>query len=938
MSHNHKSFDSIYQLNSAYVEDMFSKYQSNPDSVSAEWRSYFSGFFDGCKHGGSQTSASAQSISFEFAVAKLVLAYKHFGHLKAKLNPLLPEDPEAHVSTPELEELFNPSSYSLKKDDLSRQTSAGSLCGLSGSCSVEELIQILNSIFCSTVGVEFEHVSNVTEREWLYSEFFNLQKESVSLQTQKQIYSELAEADALEKTIATKYIGKKRFSIEGADAQVVAAQSYMDELAQLGTQEFRIGIAHRGRLNFLVNVIGKPLEQLFADFEGNTDENFVGDGDVKYHNGYESKRKTRSGAEVLVGLAFNPSHLEYVDPVVLGETRALQKLYHNSDTSKVAPLLFHGDSAIAGQGVVYETAQMMSLRGYNIGGAVHVVANNQIGFTTNPFDARSATYCTNIAYVTGSPVLHVNSDDLLAVHKIMQLAARYRAQFKKDFYVDLVCFRRFGHNEGDEPSFTQPVLYKYIKEKPSPYETFASYLTSHNFFTEDDLKNIYQSYRDHMNAAYDTVKNEKTKIVQFRSERSQAKLKVAYEKDILTPTDTKVSVEKLNQVAERFLAYPQDFKINPKIERLVIQERRAMIAGEKPLDWGTAESLAYASLLDEGYCIRLTGEDTQRGTFSHRHAVIIDTENQKEFCLFSNVNESKNVTVEVINTLLSEEATMGYEYGYATSALNTLVLWEGQFGDFVNGAQVYIDQFLAAGETKWRLQQGLVLLLPHGFEGQGSEHSSGRLERFLQLCAQGNMQVCYFTHANQIFHALRRQLKRDFRKPLVIMTPKSFLRSPRAATTLESLSNSQFEEVFDDTRITNKQSVERVLFCSGKIALDLFAALETDEYKQLDQTVAIIRVEQLYPLHTDKINQIMSQYKKAKVFAWVQEEPKNMGAYSFLREDLSNIVQSIDAKNKLQYFGRSARATPAVGFEKKHLDEQAKIISAAFKEKESTFV
>ncbi len=938
MSSNQKSFANIYQLNSAYVEDVFTKFQSNPDSVSAEWRAYFSGFFDGCKIGGQSGSTNIYGIQFELSVAKLVLAYKNFGHFNAHLNPLSPDVSEAHsLPSDEREEIFNPASYGLNQEDLSCETHAGILCGFSDARTVNQLITSLKSLFCSSVAVEFEHVANIKEREWLYSAFFNLQNDSINTDTQKHIYSELAKVDALEKTIATKYIGKKRFSIEGADAQVVAAESYMDELTALGAKEFRIGIAHRGRLNFLVNIIKKPLDQLFAEFEGNASENFVGDGDVKYHNGYESDRKTRSGTDIRIGLSFNPSHLEYVDPVVMGETRAIQNQYYNSDCSKIAPLLFHGDSAIAGQGIVYESAQLMSLRGYNVGGTVHVVANNQIGFTTNPLDARSGTYCTNVAYVTGSPVIHINTDDLEAVHKVMKLAARYRAEFKKDIYIDLICFRRFGHNEGDEPSFTQPVLYKLIKTKPAPYETYAKQLIDNKVFAADNLKAIYQDYRNEMTAVYEQVKKENTQIEQFTSSRAPSKLDIAFEKDILAPVDTKVSLKSLNAVAKKFLKYPESFKINPKIERLVIQERTAMLEGKKALDWGTAESLAYATLLEEGFSIRLTGEDTQRGTFSHRHAVIVDIETENEFCLFSNVNESKDVKVEIINTLLSEEATMGYEYGYATSSPDTLVIWEGQFGDFANGAQVIIDQFIAAGETKWRQQQGLVLLLPHGLEGQGSEHSSARLERFLQLCANGNMQVCYLTHANQIFHALRRQLKRNFRKPLIIMTPKSFLRSQRAATTVESLANSQFEEVIDDACIIAAHTVERILFCSGKIALDIFDALETEEYKEFNQKVAIVRIEQLYPLHTEQVKAIVKKYKKVKVLAWVQEEPKNMGAYSHIRENLASIVEEMTS-NKLHYFGRSARATPAVGFEKKHISEQKKVIHAALTQKESAFI
>lgn len=962
-----QNFENIYQVNASYVEDMFARFQSNPGSVSAEWRAYFNGFFDGAKIGSAQGGANAQSVAFELSVAKLVQAYKACGHLKARINPLENLDPAVKsqddnpksrdnmvrvrddgsvcvsargvcegARTASQTEIFNLSTYSLADNDLSRLTHAGALIGFPTPMTLENLIKNLETIFCGTIGAEIEHISCATEKAWLYSEFINLRNQPLNIETQKQIYTELARADALEKTIATKYIGKKRFSIEGADAQIVAAESYIDELARLGTKEFKIGIAHRGRLNFLVNLVGKPLANLFAEFEGEPHDKLVGDGDVKYHNGYENVKKTRSGHEVRLGISCNPSHLEYVNPVVMGEVRAIQATYYNSDVSKAAAMVFHGDAALAGQGIVYEAAQLMSLRGYQIGGVVHVVANNQIGFTTNPKDSRSSVYCTSVAYVTESPVFHVNADDLEAVHRIMILAARYRSQFKKDIYIDILCFRRYGHNEGDEPSFTQPVLYKIIKEKPAPYETYLAQLVAGNRFAEADLKTVYQNLRTTMNAVYDKMKADKLKIEQFKPQRDAGKLVVGTEQDILKKVDTSVSVEKLKSIAAKLLEYPNTFHINPKIERLVIEERQNMINGTKPLDWGMAEMLAYASLLDEGFSLRLTGEDTQRGTFSHRHAVLVDIENEKEITPLAAINPKAKT--EVINTLLSEEATMGYEYGYSIVAPNTLTLWEGQFGDFVNGAQVLIDQFLVAGETKWCQQQGLTLLLPHGMEGQGAEHSSARLERFLQLCAQGNMQVCYFTQATQIFHALRRQLKRNFRKPLVIMTPKSFLRSPRVNTTLEALAKSQLEEILDDTRITNPASVERVLFCTGKIALDLFDALETDAYKSLAQGVAIVRIEQLYPLHIEKLTQIVSRYSKAKIFAWVQEEPKNMGAYSQISEDLSQIVRKNASNQNLLYFGRTRRATPAVGFEKLHHIEQKQVIQSALKNKESVFI
>lgn len=935
-----QNFENIYSVNAAYVEDMFSRFQSNPASVPTEWRAYFNGFFDGAKLGTGR-GESTQDIAFEMSAAKLVQNYKTCGHFHANLNPLtdnaILKKRVMSCATSVKSDIFNIASYGLHETDLNRITHAGLLIGLNQPLALSELIKQLERLFCGTIGIEIEHVSCSDEKDWLYREFINLKSQSILPQTQKQIFTELARADALEKTIATKYIGKKRFSIEGADAQIVAAESYMDALAGLGTQEFRIGIAHRGRLNFLVNLVGKPLADLFAEFEGEPDTNFCGDGDVKYHNGYDSVHTTRQGHSVRVGLSCNPSHLEYVDPVVIGETRAIQTMYYQSDTSKMAALLFHGDAAISGQGIVYETAQLMALNGYKVGGVVHVVANNQIGFTTNPRDSRSSVYCTSVARVTDSPVFHVNGDDPEAVHNIMTLAAKYHVEFKKDIYVDILCFRRFGHNEGDEPSFTQPVLYKLIKEKPAPYENYARQLTAQNRFTEPELKSIYQSFHTEMNVVYDKIKTEKRKVTQFKPARDAGKLAHASEQDILTPVDTTVPTEKLKSLAAKLTEYPQTFHIHPKIEQLVIAGRKNMLEGKRPVDWGMAEMMAYASVIDDGFSLRLTGEDTQRGTFSHRHAVFIDTETEDEFSPLKTINSTSKV--EIVNSLLSEEATMGYEYGYATVAVNTLTLWEGQFGDFANGAQVIIDQFIASGETKWCQQQGLVLLLPHGMEGQGAEHSSARLERFLQLCAQGNMQVCYLTHSNQIFHVLRRQVKRNFRKPLVIMSPKGFLRSRRTFSTLEALAQSKFEEILDDARITKPESVERVLFCTGKIALDLFDALETEEFKQLAQTVGIVRIEQLYPLHIEKLSQAVARYSNASVFAWVQEEPCNMGAYQYIQQDITQIINK-DKKTTqlLLYFGRSRRATPAVGFEKVHHKEQMQVIASALKGRKSEFI
>lgn len=901
-------FNSLFQINSGYAQQMYDLYKQDPNAVDRQWRAYFEGY---------KEELEELDVNFEFKVIQLVQSWKTYGHLQAKTNPL-------GISSAVYPMLFK-ETYGLLDQDLSRQTRAGFFAGFA-QMSLADLIQNLEFRFAGSVGAEIEHIQDPQERAWLYEEFSKIHT-PISRESQLAIYHELAKADALEKTIATKYIGKKRFSIEGADAQIPACEAFFDECAELGVKECTVAIAHRGRLNFLVHVVGKPLEKLFAEWEGIPHEGLWGDGDVKYHNGYESRRTTRSGKPLDVALCFNPSHLEYVSSTVLGNTRARQAAYHNSDKDKVACIIFHGDAAISGQGTVYENAQMMSLEGYSIGGAVHVVANNQVGFTTNPVDSRSSNYCTDISKVTNSPAFHVNAQDLNALDHVMRLCARYRTKFKKDIYIDLICYRRYGHNEGDEPTFTQPVLYKLIKEKQNPYEEYANHLVQQYGFDANQLKDIYNTFRSDMNAVYDKVKSENTKIEQFVPLRDAGQMQLVGESEILKETNTKCPLEKLKELGEKICSLPSEFHVNAKLARIVVSDRKEMAQGNKPVDWGMCELLAYASLISEGYRIRLTGEDCQRGTFAHRQVVLTDSEDNSRYNLLSQINPSQKV--EVINSHLSEEATMGYEYGYAALDVNSLVLWEGQFGDFANGAQVIIDQFISSGESKWRQSQGLVLLLPHGMEGMGAEHSSARLERFLQLCAQGNMQVCYFTNGAQLYHALRRQMLRPFRKPLVIMSPKSFLRSARAAVSLDQLANGNFEEILDDNRIQKKDSVERVLVCSGKIALDLFDALESEKYKSFSEKVAIVRLEQIYPFHAEKMNSILSKYKKAKTIAWVQEEPANMGAWQFVQQRLESVLEKCGLP-KLIYFGRSARVAPAVGYEKQHHMEQEKLIEAAF--------
>lgn len=945
-------FQGIFEANAGYVEDMYVRYGQNPQSVSPEWRAYFAGFkggFAACIEAFAQgglgalpqtqraaapgtEQAGAGALNTEFAVYQLTRAFQKFGHLAARLDPL-------GLAKPKELPLLLPETHGILSHELEALTAMGIHFGWA-PMSVGEYVGKLRALFCGSVGIECEHVTSEDERVWLEKRFARLLIKPEA-ETRKAMALELARADAFEKTLATKYLGQKRFSAEGADAQVVAIESAMDHAASLGVKVVCMGKAHRGRLNVLVNVIGKPLSKLFAEFDGRRGPATRGDGDVKYHCGWESQRRSRSGHDVRVALSFNPSHLEFVDPVVLGECRAVGDMEFGGDRSKVLPVLMHGDAAFAGQGVVYETMQMMGIEGQRVGGCLHLLLNNQVGFTTNPSDSRSTRYCSDLGKAFGAPIFHVNADAIDAVHQVMCLAAEYRQSFGKDVIVDLVCFRRHGHNETDEPGFTQPEMYRHVKAKKAPFEDFSAQLVAEDSqtYSAEELDRGYQALRDSMTAAFDESQKNPDSIDMFPPSRRAPGLVYGSAEDILAPVTTGVKVTALVTMGERALEVPPGFTPNPKLERIVLAERREMLSGSKAIDWGMGEFLAYASLLSEGHSVRLCGQDAGRGTFSHRHAVLVDNNDEKRWLGLSQV-ATKGARIEVIDSLLSEAAAMGYEYGYATRNHNALTIWEGQFGDFCNGAQVIIDQFLVSGESKWCQAQGLVLFLPHGYEGQGPEHSSGRLERFMQLAAEGNMQVCVLTSAAQLFHALRRQVKRNFRKPLVIMTPKSFLRSPKAASSLDALENGQFQEVLPDPRPLVASDVERIVLCTGKVALDAFAYAETagnEERLQAGRT-AIVRVEQLYPLHAAKLRAQIAQYPKAKHVFWLQEEPQNMGAYHLIRDDIEDVLRSVKFKGTLRFIGRSRRASPAVGSPKTHAKELSALMDAVFQSVDGSLV
>ncbi|NBO38346.1 2-oxoglutarate dehydrogenase E1 component [bacterium] len=941
-----ENFSTIFQANAAFVEEMFLKYRENPMAVSEGWRAYFEGFHEGFEtavrlkpdehlngngHALAETGSltrSPEQGSFEQHCASLVQAYCTFGHLQANLNPLGIE-PAAHAA-------LSLESYGFSAADLARTTAAGARFGLP-PLTLGELVADLTRRFCATVGVEFEHLADLSERQFLYESMAKL-NQTPAPETRLELYKELAKADALEKTIATKFIGKKRFSIEGADAQIPALETVFDVGAKLGAQEFPIAMAHRGRLNILVNCIHKPLEQLFAEFEGYPNDGLQGDGDVKYHGGYEADRKTRSGSDIRISLTYNPSHLEFVGCIVMGEARAKQVLHHGGNVNAVLPVVLHGDAAFAGQGVVYETLQMMRLDGYNVGGTIHIIANNQVGFTTNPKDGRSGLTVADIGKTVQSPIFHVNADDIENLHAVMTIATEYRQRFNKDVVIEIICFRRHGHNETDEPRFTQPTLYKRVDSKASPFETYAQHLGKQGLderFNAEALASIHGSFKSAMNATYDRVKSEHIKLEQNSPHRGFESLRrYVSAEEMLKPVNSKLSVDLLKSLGSKLVEVPEGFTPNAKLARIILGERRDMVEEKKRIDWGMGELLAYATLLNEGFSVRLAGQDARRGTFSHRHGTLTDAETGKHFTSLKNCLKN-DARIEIWDSLLSETAAMGFEYGYATQHTRALVIWEAQFGDFANGAQVIIDQFFVSGESKWGQTQGLVLLLPHGYEGQGPEHSSARLERFLQMAAQGNIQVCYFTNAKQLFHALRRQVIRDFRKPMVVMTPKSFLRNPRASTSFEELADGRFEEVLLDPRSElASDKVTRILLCTGKVAHDLLDSTEKAENKSAATSTAVVRIEQLHPFPHAQLEAALKAYPKAKSWAWVQEEPRNMGAATFIMAKVQKTLSKV-SKATLEYVGRSERASPAVGLEKLHLKEQEALLTAAWNSTET---
>jgi 2-oxoglutarate dehydrogenase E1 component len=891
------------------IEDLYLSFRNDPQSVDEGWRKFFEGFDFASKLYANKPKSTgiSQKTANEFKVLELINDYRKRGHLFTKTNPVRKR--RQYKPTLDIQ------NYGLSEKELSEVFEAGREIGI-GPASLSTIIEALKETYCRSFGAEFMFIRNVEIVQWLLGKMEPIRNQPVfSVQDKNWIYIKLDRAVNFEKFIHKKFPGQKRFSLEGAESLIPALEAILEKGAELGTEELIIGMAHRGRLNVLTNVLRKPYMDVFSEFEGKEYEDETLLGDVKYHLGYTSVRKSTNGKSVKLTLAPNPSHLEAVDPVVQGIARAKVDQLYQGDFKKVVPILIHGDASIAGQGVVYEVAQMSELKGYKTGGTIHLVINNQIGFTTDYLDARSSTYCTDVAKITHSPVFHVNGDDPEAVVYAVQLAMEFREKFHKDIYVDLLCYRKYGHNEGDEPRFTQPLLYKVIENHPNPREIYAQRLIKEGILTPESSKNIEDH---HLKVLEDSLSGarakQKTQITNFLQD-VWSNIKKAREIDFHQSPNTGVDLAQLHAFAEKLTRLPVDKQFFRKTVKLQ-EQRSEMVLKDGKVDWAMAELLAYASLLAEKHIVRLSGQDVARGTFSHRHATLRVEDSEEEYTPLNHIAENQ-ARFEVYNSLLSEYGVLGFEYGYALASPYALTIWEAQFGDFNNGAQIIFDQFVSSAEEKWNVMNGLVMFLPHGFEGQGPEHSSARIERFLTLCAENNMQVANCTTPANFFHLLRRQLKRNFRKPLVIFTPKSLLRHALCVSNLSELAHGGFQEVIDDTQ-ADPAKVNKVVFCSGKIYYDLLE----EKNKRSNDTIAIVRLEQLYPLPVLQMREIIKKYTNATIHLWVQEEPLNMGAWRFIHHEFKDV--------RMKLIARPQSGSPATGSLKFHVISQQKLIDKTF--------
>ena len=864
-------FSFLGSIHAQLIDDQYEHYLKNPDGIEPSWRAFFQGY-DFAKEIYSEEDLEGagvpEEVIKEFHVLNLIQGYRSRGHLFTKTNPVRMR--RSYEPTLDIE------NFGLSKDDLDTPFNAATELGLPGATKLREIISHLEAIYCQSTGVEYNYIRDPERRTWIKNWIHkDDNRPKLSIEEKKQILHKLNQAVSFESFLNTKFVGQKRFSIEGAEALIPGLDEAVNHGARYGVKEFVLGMAHRGRLNVLTNVFGKPRKQIFSEFEGKAFDDVTIDGDVKYHLGHTTVHKTVDGKEVVMNIAPNPSHLEAVDPVVEGIARAKINNDYGMESGKVLPILIHGDAAVAAQGVVYETLQMEKLAGYSTGGTLHIVINNQVGFTTNYLDARSSTYCTDIAKVILAPVLHVNGDDPEALVHAMRLAIEYRQRFQRDIFIDLLCYRKYGHNEGDEPRFTQPLLYKAISKHPNPREIYAQRLMSDGVATQIMVKEMQEEFKSMLELDFDEAKKIKHNVITPFMEKEWVDYPSAEPGVMLHPVDTTFDLDKLKDIAKHITTLPEGKKFLKKTVRLM-GDRAAQVFERNSIDWGMGELLAYGSLLAEDYNIRISGEDVERGTFSHRHAILKVEDSGEEVNLL-NEYPGKEGRFAIYNSLLSEYAVMGFDYGYAMASPDTLTIWEAQFGDFANGAQIMIDQFLTAAEDKWKVQNGLVLLLPHGYEGQGAEHSSARLERFLQMCAQENMTVANCTTPANFYHLLRRQHKRNFRRPLVVMSPKSLLRLPKAQSSMEELAHGTFQPILSDTTVA-PEKVTKVVFCSGK----LYYELANEREAQGADHVAIIRIEQLYPLDDLAIKQEVAKYPNAAMHVWAQEEPANMGAWTYM--------------------------------------------------------
>lgn len=895
-----------------FFEQTYAQYQNDPSSLTIEWQRFFAGFELALETYGEPQSLATQTlgkeVSKEINVLNLINGYRLRGHLFTKTNPVR----ERRKYSPDLS-LEN---FGLNDSDLDTVFQAGKDVGL-GAASLRKIVELLEDTYCQTIGAEYSYVRSPEMVKWLQDRMeSNRNQPNFSLEKKHHILNKLTEAVIFEKFLGTKFVGQKRFSLEGAETLIPALDAVIEKGGELGIKEFVIGMAHRGRLNVLANTLRKEYDEIFSEFEGKEFASSTFQGDVKYHLGFSSDIETSSGNQIHLSLMPNPSHLEAVDPVVQGAARAKIDRKYDSNFNALAPILIHGDAAVAAQGIVYEVIQMSLLDGYRTGGTIHVVINNQVGFTTNYIDGRSSTYCTDIAKVTQSPVFHVNGDDVEALVLAVEMAVEFRQRFNRDVFIDLLCYRRHGHNEADEPAFTQPLLYKVIRKHPDPRKVYVDKLLQTGSIDQPRAKEIEANFKATLQAELDESR-QKTELEGTPYLRGTWDGIRRVDSDDFDEEASKTSVSKdvLHHTLEKLHEIPEAFKAHKKIVKL-FGDRMRMVKEDR-LDWALGELLAYGTLLQEGFPVRLSGQDVRRGTFSHRHAIIVSEDKAEDYIPLNHITEDQEKFI-AYNSLLSEYGVLGFEYGYSITNPNNVVIWEAQFGDFANGSQIIMDQFISSAETKWQRMSGLIQLLPHGFEGQGPEHSSARIERYLELCARKNMQILNCTTPANFFHALRRQVHREFRIPLIVFTPKKLLRYPKCVSTLDEFATGQFQDLIDDNSV-NPSEVKRVLLCSGKVYYDL---LEEKE-KANRSDIAIIRIEQLYPLPITRLREVIAKYKTAE-WCWVQEEPRNMGPWNYILRVLTEV--------ELGYIGRKPSATPASGYHRQHVAEQEKFIAAAFAE------